>query len=47
MCKSIVHSQPATTEITRGKKKKKIEDRQKETTARKYNGPPITYGTHN
>jgi len=40
----MVDIQPAAAEIRRGKKKK--EDRKKETTGQKYNGPPITYGGH-
>jgi len=40
MCQSMVDIQPAAAEIRRGKKKK--EDRRKETTGQKYNGPPIT-----
>jgi len=48
MCQSMVEIQPAAAEIRRGKKrKKKIEDRRKETTGQKYNGPPITQGGYN
>ena len=41
MCQSMVDIQPAAAEIRRGnkKRKKKIEDRKKETTGQKYNGP--------
>jgi len=35
----MVDIQPAAAEIRRGKKE---EDRRKETTGQKYNGPPIT-----
>jgi len=38
--------QSTAAEIRRGKKRK-IEDRKKETTGQKYNGPPITQGGHN
>ena len=42
MCQSMVDIQPAAAEIRRGKEKKEEEDRRKETTGQKYNGPPIT-----
>jgi len=42
MCQSMVDIQPAAAEIRRGKKQKEEEDRRKETTGQKYNGPPIT-----
>jgi len=39
----MVDIQSVVTEIRRGKKKRKIEDRKKkETTGQKYNGPLIT-----
>jgi len=50
MCRSMVDIQSVAAEIRRGKKKK-IEDRQKETTGQKYNGPLLQgghkYATHN
>jgi len=42
MCRSMVDIQSVAAEIRRGKKRKKIEDSQKETTGQKYNDPPIT-----
>jgi len=43
----MADSRSTAAEIRRGKKKKKIEGRRKETTGQKYNGPPITQGGHN
>jgi len=42
MSRSMVDIQSVAAEIRRGKKRKIEEDRKKETTGQKYNGPPIT-----
>ena len=39
MCRNMADIQSKAAEIRRGKKKKKIEERKKETTGQKHNGP--------